>query len=204
VVEDQPTPGPKELMATELRPVFGEYVPTDFSGREHDGFDGTDADPPGPFATLPAVSGELAQMIAQVPADEPLRVIVMLRHLPHDRISAEVNARHAAERAAIEEGVDGVLASAAARRDPTMLADGENYGELIRTLPQEREALRTFNEQLEALGLVVKNELSAELSAELAPYVARVRSEIERLGGGAFPKCSEVPAETRRAGRRPG
>ncbi len=41
-------------------------------------------------------------------------------HFPQDRILAEVQARHAAEKAAIETEVDAVLASAAARRDPTL------------------------------------------------------------------------------------
>lgn len=173
--EEQNTSGPVE--------IFGEYTPYDFSAWETDGLDGPDAVSVGPLANLPVVSEGLETMIAQARADQPIRVLVFLRHLPQDRISSQVNARYAGQRAAIEAEIDRVLAQASARRDPSMTADKENYGQLVRTLPQEREALRGFNEQMETIGLSVKTDLSAELSAELAPFFARVRSEIERLGG---------------------
>ncbi len=180
-VPHQPTS--KELASPGPVEISGEYTPTDFSARTSDGLDGPEADPAGPLANLPVVSEALRSMIAQAPADQLIRVLVFLRHLPQDRISAEVNARYADDRAAVETGIDGVLTQASARRDPALMADKENYGQLIQTLPQEREALRGFNEQMEAIGLAVKIEMSAELSAELAPFFARVRSEIENLGG---------------------
>jgi len=165
------------------RQISGEYVATDFSGREHDGLDGPEVDPSGPFATLPVVSEELQRAIAGAPSDELLRVIVQLRHLPQNRMAAEVNEAHAAERDAIRDEVGKILAAAAERRDPTLPADAMNYGELVRTLPQDRAALRNVHERSEAHALLVANELSARLSVELAPHLARVRSEIERLGG---------------------
>lgn len=148
-----------------------------------DGLDGPEGDPTGPFATLPVVSDELRQMVAQVPAEEPLRVIVQLRHLPHDRVSRDVQARHADERTAIDAKVTSVLAELAARRDPTLPADADNLPALMETFPQEREALRTVNERHEALSLRVLDEMKAELEAELEPFVGRVRAEIGRLGG---------------------
>jgi len=148
-----------------------------------DDLDGPEADPVGPFATLPVVSEELQRMIARTPAQELLRVIVQLRHLPQDRVSRDVSMHHSGERAGIEEQTTRVMADFAARRDPTLPADADNIPELIATFPQEREALRPLNERQEALSLVIVNEMKVDLDAELAPFIERVSGEIERLGG---------------------
>jgi hypothetical protein len=141
------------------------------------------AEPIRPFAALPVLSEALQREIDEVPADEWLRVIIMLRHLPQDRISAEVQARYSAEQMAIDGEVDAILQDAAARRDATLPKDADNHPELIRSLPQEREALRPLNLRREALDKAMIGEMNGEIAAELAPFIARVRSAIEDLGG---------------------
>ncbi len=180
---DDPQPTGTQAATPPERPlVAGEPVEAP-PGHLGDGLDGPEQEPAGPFATLPVVSRELERLVASVPANQPLRVIVQLRHMPHDRVSEDVRARHAAERAALDEQVGDVLAQFAARRDPTTSTDADNLPELLETYPLEREALRSLNEQLEALDLVILNEIKAALSAELEPFVARVIAEIEGLGG---------------------
>ncbi|MEE4271354.1 MAG: S8 family serine peptidase, partial [Thermoanaerobaculales bacterium] len=167
----------------DLRVVEGVYTPTEVPLEEPDGSNGVAVDPPSPFASLPVLSKTLENTIAEVSADEMLRVIIMLRHLPQDRISAEVQARHAAEKAAIDTEVNAILEATAARRDPTLPRDADNHPELIKTFPQEREALRPLNLRREALDKAIIDEMIPEIAVELAPFFDRVRSAVEELGG---------------------
>lgn len=169
--------GPRELT--------GEYVDrpqAEPEGTEGFGEDGIESTPP-PLAALPVLDTQLEQKIATLPGDEMLRVIVYLGHLPHDRVAAEVEARHSEERAELEGRVRDVLALSAARRDTALPHDADNLPDLVRSWPAERAALEPLHQQHEALSLTMKNEAAAALKAELAPFVQRVRTEIEARGG---------------------
>lgn len=167
----------------EPRVLHGTYTHTDFPPAQPDGINGVAVAPRSPIADLAVLSKNLEETIAVVPADEMIRVIIALRHLPQDRISADVQARHAGEMAAIQAEVDVVLAAAASRRDPRLPRDADNHPELIRTMPQELEALRPLNLRREALDRIIIRELAAEVAIALAPTVGRVRAAIEGLGG---------------------
>ncbi len=181
----EPTPDLKSTPGGQPGLLSGEYVggiEGESQGNDGLGEDGQPASE-APFASLPVISVGLQQQIGDVPSDETLRVIAILRHLPHDRIAKEVRDQHAAERAEIDRQVHDILAVHAARRDPSLPRDGDNIAELMTTWPQEREALKPLHQQHEALDLIIKNEIGEALSSELAPPLDRVSSHIESLGG---------------------
>ncbi len=184
-VTKDPTLELKSAMDREPTLLTGEYVggiESDSEGSAEQGEDGLPA-PVSPFASLPVLSVGIQQQIEGVPSDEMLRIIAILRHFPQDRISQQVRSRHAVERAEIETGIREILAEHAARRDPSLPRDADNIADLMRTWPQERAALKPFQQRHEALDLIIKDEMAAALASELAPALDRVRIKVESIGG---------------------
>jgi len=89
---------------------------------------------------LPFIEERLAQAVAGIEPDEPVRVIIFLKYQPHNLIAAEVKARYALRRQNIDTRIKTILETNAARRDVNAAADSENYNPALRSIHEEHEA----------------------------------------------------------------
>ena len=136
------------------------------------------------LAALPVLEDGLGRTIAASDPDKPIRVIVFLDYQPQDVVARQVKARYEPQMQQLRQQVKALTSSYAMRRDVQAATDAENYLAVSQAMsPADTAALRSLNEQHEALSLAIKTELVAELVAEVGTYQHSVREAVEALGG---------------------